>query len=340
MQIEQSALRLNSRTLGQGASSLKVSSMGFGVMGMTYHRGPIKSSEEMIRLLHRARSCGCTCFDTAEIYGPYTNESLLGDAFGNRSDVCIATKFGHKITNGSAVYGVLDSTPRTIRASCEGSLRRLKRESIDLYFQHRVDPNVPIEDVAGTVKDLIAEGKVRAFGLCEVTANLIRRAHAVQPVTAVQSEYNMMWRHPEETIFPTLKELGIGFVAYSPLNRGYLSGCMDSHTRFSAVNDNRSSLPRFTAQALASNYPIIEILRRFAKAHGITVAQVHLAWMLQKSESIVPIPGTTQENHMLEDFAAQSVRIYKQEWDLLESEVSSVHIFGDRYSGVEKAQAS
>lgn len=338
-QVLNEVVSLSSRTLGSGAARLEVSEMGFGVMGMTYHRGVVGDTAQMIRLLHEARSFGCTYFYTAEIYGPYTNEALLGEAFGSRSDVLIATKFGHKIVNGQACYGGLDSTPAAIRRSCEGSLRRLKRETIDLYYQHRADPNVPAEEVAGTVKALIAEGKVRAFGLSEVSADYIRRAHAVLPITAVQNEYHLMWRRPEQTIFPTLKELGIGFVAYSPLNRGYLSGSMNADTRFSKQNDNRSTLPRFTPQALALNYPIIQLLKRFADAHGITVAQTHLAWILHKAPNIVPIPGTTKENHMTEDFRAAKVRIDPADWDTLEREAGEIQIYGDRYSGVEKAQA-
>lgn len=337
--VNNEAVRFSRRALGSGAARLEVSEMGFGVMGMTFHRGTVGDPAQMIRLLHQAQALGCTYFDTAEIYGPYTNEALLGKAFSNRKDVLIATKFGHKIKNGQACYGGLDSTPAAIRRSCEGSLRRLKRETIDLYYQHRADPNVPPEEVAGTVKDLIAEGKVQAFGLSEVSADYIRRAHAVLPVTAVQSEYHLMWRRPEQTIFPTLKELGIGFVAYSPLNRGYLSGCMNADTRFSKQNDNRSTLPRFTPQVLALNYPIIQLLRRFADAHEITVAQTHLAWILHKAPNIVPIPGTTKESHMLENFQAAKVCIDPADWNTLEQEAGEIQIYGDRYCGVEKAQA-
>lgn len=340
-QKPQSAIRLPYRTLGSGTAALTVSALGFGCMGMTHHRGPLKDRKEMIRLLHEAKDCGCTFFDTAEIYGPFNNEELVGDALGSDLSVAVATKFGHAFdADDVPIYGALDSSAARIRNVCEESLKRLKREVIDVFYQHRIDPKVPPEAVAETVKELIKEGKVRYFGLCEASSDYMRRAHKVLPVTVLQSEYHLMWRGAEDRVFPTLEELGIGFVPYSPLNRGFLAGSITPGTTFAKVNDNRSSLPRFTLEAIAKNYTIVERLKRFGKAHGMTVAQVQLAWLLSKAPWIVPIPGTTSEAHMLENFASAGFDIPKEDWTELENEISQVPILGDRYDQVENAQVS
>lgn len=332
---------LPTRTLGSGTYSMTVSALGFGAMGMSYNRGPAKDVREMARLLQQAADAGITLFDTAEIYGPHTNERLVGMALSHVKNINVTTKFGHKIVNGKYYPGELDSRPEQIRKVCEESLKRLQRETIDMFYQHRLDPNVPIEDVAGTVSDLIREGKVRHFGLCEVNADIIRRAHAVQPVTAIQSEYHLMWRTVEDSIFPTLEELGIGFVPYSPLNRGFLTGSITSERRFDPANDNRGSLPRFTPQALKANYAIVEAIRKFGQEHGnATPAQVALAWLLHKRPYIVPIPGTTVYAHFRENLGALSVICSNEDWDKLEQTLSAIPIEGDRYNAREQKQVS
>jgi aryl-alcohol dehydrogenase-like predicted oxidoreductase len=324
------------RTLGAAKSRLTVSALGFGAMGMTYHRGAVKDRNEMIRLLHKARDIGISLFDTAEVYGPQTNECLLGDAFAGDQDVFIATKFGFSYSKSTGQPAGLDSTPPNIRKVCEESLKRLKRERIDIFYQHRFDPQVPIEDVAGTAADLIAEGKIAGFGLCEVGKDIIRRAHAVCPITAVQSEYHLMWRKPEQNLFPTLEDLGIGFVPYSPINRGYLSGSMDGKTRFASKNDNRTQLPRFTAEAMQANRAFIDPILNFAKQHEATAPQICLAWLLAKRPWIVPIPGTTQEKHLTENIASLALNITESEWQQLEETTDKIPIVGDRYSGPDQ----
>lgn len=329
---------LGKRTLGRGEARMVVSELGFGAMGLTFHRGVPKDPEEMKALLNQAADYGIDFFDTAEIYGPFTNEELVGQALGKRQDVAIATKFGHRIAdNGQPVYGALDSTPQRIRRVCEESLRRLKRDHIDLFYQHRVDPMVPIEEVADTVKTLIKEGKVLHFGLCEANEENIRRAHNVQPVTAVQSEYHLMWRLPE-SYFGALEELGIGLVPYSPLNRGFLGGLIDENTTFSSFNDNRSTLPRFTKSALKKNYPIVETIGNFGKIYGAAVAQVELAWLLKQKPWIVPILGTTKLDHLLENLKSVEFHIPEEDWKRLEKQLESLPIEGDRYGDVEKQQ--
>ncbi len=319
------------RTLGSGRFSMEVSALGFGAMGANYNRGVSPDRNAMIRLLRQAAEHGVTLFDTAQAYGPLTNEELVGEALAPyRGKVAISTKFGHRIVNGVYQAGKLDSRPENIRRVAEASLKRLKVDAIELFYQHRFDPEVPVEDVAGTVGDLIREGKVRRFGLCEVGPETIRRAHAEQPVTAVQSEYHLMWREPEKDIFPVLEELGIGFVPYSPLNRGLLGGDMTPYTRFDSGNDNRDTLPRFAPEALAKNLMIVEILNRFGRPRGITGAQVALGWLLRR-DWIVPIPGTTSLSHLEENIRAVSLAVRSEEWKELEDALAGVTIVGERY---------
>ena len=293
----------------------------------------------MITLLHQAVERGVTLFDTAQVYGPLINEELAGEALHSfRNKVSVTTKFGHRIVNGKYFDGELDSTPRNIRRVAEESLKRLRIETIGLFYQHRLDPAVPIEDVAGTVNDLIREGKVKRFGLCEVNPQTIRRAHAVQPVTAVQSEYHLMWRTPEREVFPVLQELGIGFVPYSPLNRGFLGGGITEYTRFDSSNDNRNTLPRFTPEAIRANLAIVEILNAFGRTRGLTSAQVALAWMMAKAPWIAPIPGTTKLAHLDENLRAADLTLTPAEVQELETAVSRIQIVGDRYPASQQRQ--
>jgi aryl-alcohol dehydrogenase-like predicted oxidoreductase len=320
------------RTLGAGSYGMDVSALGFGVMGMTYNRGPHPDKGAMIALLRQAAEHGVTLFDTAQVYGPFTNEELAGEALHPyRHQVSVTTKFGHSIVNGKDQPGKLNSRPDNIRKVAEESLARLRIDAIDLFYQHRLDPDVPIEDVAGTVRDLIKEGKVKRFGLCEVSARTIRRAHAVQPVTAVQSEYHLMWREPERELLPVLEELRIGFVPYSPLNRGLLGGALNEHTRFNSGNDNRASLPRFTPEALRANLAVVEELNAFGRTRGVTSAQVALGWLMAKTPWIVPIPGTTKVGHLEENLRTASLEFAPNEWRELEDRVSKIKIVGDRY---------
>jgi aryl-alcohol dehydrogenase-like predicted oxidoreductase len=278
-----------------GNSGLTVSAIGLGCMGLNYHRGPAPDRREMIALVRAAVERGVTFFDTAEVYGPFTNEELVGEALEPfQKNVVIATKFGHDLgPAGSRGSDGLDSRPEHIRQGAEGSLKRLRVEAIDLFYQHRVDLHVPIEDVAGAVKDLIAQGKVKHFGLSEAGASTIRRAHAVQPVAAIQSEYSLWWRQPEAEVFPACEELGIGFVPFSPLGRGFLTGKIDETTTFGG-NDNRISLPRFTSEARKANRPVVELLERIGAQKSATPAQIALAWLLARKPWIAPIPGTTK----------------------------------------------
>lgn len=327
------------RTLGSGSAALEVSALGFGCMGANYNRGVSPDKKTLIALFRQAAEHGVTLFDTAQVYGPLVNEELTGEALAPyKGKVAVSTKFGHRIVNGKYQHGKLDSRPENIRKVAEESLKRLRIDAIDLFYQHRFDPDVPIEDVAGAVKGLIREGKVRHFGLCEVGPQTIRRAHAEQPLTAVQSEWHLMWREPEKDVLPVLEELGIGFVPYSPLNRGYLGGHISEFTRFDSGNDNRASLPRFTPQALRANMPIVEALRRFGRPRGLTAAQVALAWLLAQKDWIVPIPGTTKLAHLEENLRAADVAIPATEWDELGREISAVPIMGDRYPAHEQQQ--
>jgi len=325
------------RTLSSGAFGMEASALGFGVMGMNYHRGEHPDKKAMIRLLHQAVDRGITLFDTAETYGPIINEELAGEALAVYKDkVSVTTKFGFNY-QGNKVTGV-NSRPERIREMVEASLKRMKTDVIQLLYQHRLDPNVPVEEVAGTVKRLIEEGKVKRFGLCEVNAKTIRRAHSVQPLTAVQSEYHLMWREPEKEIFPVCEELGIGFVPYSPLNRGFLTGSINEYTRFDSGNDNRNILPRFTAEAIRANLKIVEELNTFGRKRGITAAQTALGWIMQKANWIVPIPGTTKLSNLEENIRTSEFRFTQQEWNELENAVAGITIMGDRYPASEQKQ--
>lgn len=327
------------RILGRGTSAMKVTALGFGCMGASYNRGAVPPRATLVTLFHRAVDHGVNFFDTAQIYGPLTNEDLTGEALAPyKGQVQIATKFGHRIENGHYFPGELNSRPDNIRRVCEESLKRLRLETIDLFYQHRVDPNVPIEDVAGTVADLIKDGKVKHFGLCEVGSDTLRKAHAVCPVTALQSEYHLMWRNPEKTVFPTLKELGIGFVAYSPLNRGFLGGAINEYSVFDPKHDNRNKLPRFTAENLRNNYRVVETLNRFGRTHGMTAAQVALAWMMAKDPCIVPIPGTTKLSHLEENLRSGDFDVSLEDFLRLEEEIDAIPIYGDRYPASEASQ--
>jgi aryl-alcohol dehydrogenase-like predicted oxidoreductase len=312
-----------------GKSGLEVSALGLGCMGMNHHRGPAPDRNAMIALLLAAVARGVTFFDTAEVYGPFTNEELIGDALAPLAkEVVIATKFGFDL--GPSGSGGPNSRPERIRQVAEASLKRLRVEAIDLFYQHRVDPAVPIEDVAGTVKDLIAEGKVKHFGLSEAGASTIRRAHAVQPVTALQSEYSLWWREPEAEVLPTCEELGIGFVPFSPLGRGFLTGKIDETTVF-GDNDNRSGLPRFTPEARKANQPVVQLLEEIGRAKGATPAQIALAWLLAQKPWIVPIPGTTKLARLDENLGAIDVALSAEDLSAIESASASLKIEGARY---------
>lgn len=318
---------MKTRILGQG---LEVSSIGLGCMGMSYGYGPAKDTKEMMEVIRKAVDLGVTFFDTAEVYGPYANEILVGQALEPyKGKVAIATKFGFNFEDGKMAG--LNSRPENIRKVAEESLKRLRVEAIDLFYQHRVDPNVPIEDVAGTVKDLIAEGKVKYFGLSEAGAKTIRKAHAVQPITALQSEYSMWTRKHEKEILPTIEELGIGLVAYSPLGKGYLSGKIDMDTTF-VEGDIRNMLPRYTEEARKSNQSLLELLHNFAERKNATPAQIALAWVLAQKPWIVPIPGTTKTHRLEENLDAISVELSAQELQEIESASKQIQIIGERYT--------
>ncbi len=315
-----------------GKSNLEVSALGLGCMGMSFSYGPPKDKKEMIALLHEAVKRGITFFDTAEVYGPFTNEELLGEALAPfRGKIVIATKFGFKpAKEGEERWSALDSDPKHIKKAVEGSLKRLKVDTIDLLYQHRVDPNVPIEDVAGAVKDLIKEGKVKHFGLSEAGVETIRRAHAVQPVTALQSEYSLWWRKPEEAVMSTVEELGIGFVPYSPLGKGFLTGKIDVNTKFDST-DFRSMVPRFNEENRQANLALVDLLSSFAKQKKATPAQIALAWLLAKKPWIVPIPGTTKLNRLEENMGAVEIELTPSEVQAIESASSKIKIQGERY---------
>jgi aryl-alcohol dehydrogenase-like predicted oxidoreductase len=315
-----------------GESNLEVSALGLGCMGMSFSYGPPKDKKEMTSLLHAAVDHGITFFDTAEVYGPYTNEELVGEALAPfRGKVVIATKFAYELKpDGSPGWVRLNSQPEHIRQAVEGSLKRLKVETIDLLYQHRVDPEVPIEDVAGTVKDLIQQGKVKHFGMSEAAAKTIRRAHAVQPVTAVQSEYSLWFRDREKDLLPTLAELGIGLVPYSPLGKGFLTGAIDESAKF-ASNDFRSTLPRFTPEALKANQALIDLLGETAKRKNATPAPIALAWLLVQKPWIVPIPGTTKLSRLEENIGALAVELTNDDLRELESAAAKIPVQGARY---------
>jgi aryl-alcohol dehydrogenase-like predicted oxidoreductase len=315
-----------------GKSNLEVSAIGLGCMGMSFAYGSPKDKQEMISLLRSAVERGVTFFDTAEVYGPFTNEELVGEALASfRDRVVIATKFGFKLKpNGEPGWAGLDSRPERIKQVAEASLKRLRVEAIDLFYQHRVDPDVPIEDVAGAVKDLIQEGKVKHFGLSEAGAQTIRRAHAVQPVTALQSEYSLWWRHPEAEVTPTLEELGIGFVPYSPLGRGFLTGKIDENTTFDS-SDFRSALPRFTPESLKANQTLIDLLGSIAERKKAVPAQIALAWLLAQKPWIAPIPGTTKLHRLDENIGAAEVELTSDDLYEIDSVASKITVQGDRY---------
>ena len=320
---------MQKRTLGN--SNLEVSALGLGCMGMSFGYGPAADKQEMISLIRSAFERGVTFFDTAEVYGPFTNEELVGEALAPvRDQVVIATKFGFEFDPDGQQRG-LNSRPEHIKQVVESSLKRLNVESIDLLYQHRVDPDVPIEDVAGTVRDLIEEGKVKHFGLSEPGVQTIRRAHAVQPVTAVQSEYSLWWRRPEEEVLPTLEELGIGFVPFSPLGKGFLTGAITESTTFDST-DFRNIVPRFTPEARKANQALVDLLGEIAARKQATPAQIAIAWLLAQKPWIVPIPGTTKLHRLEENIgAADSVELTPDDLREIESAVSTVPVQGDRY---------
>lgn len=318
---------MKKRILGQ--SDLEVSELGLGCMGLSFAYAEQPDEKAAIKLLHQAVDEGVTFFDTAEAYGPFENEVLLGNAFSSiREKLIIATKFGFK--NGRPEEG-LDSRPETIRTVCESSLRRLKTDYIDLFYQHRVDPNVPIEDVAGTMKNLAAEGKIRYFGMSEAGANTIRQAHAVFPVTALQSEYSLFWREPEQEILPVLEELGIGFVPFSPLGRGFLTGAITQKTQFGA-GDYRNNIPRLSTDARYANFALVELISQIAEQKSATPAQISLAWILAQKPWIVPIPGTTKSHRLHENIGAVNVVLTAEELNNINNALSHIQLVGERYT--------
>src|SRR5579862_4419706 len=316
-----------------GKSDLEVSAIGLGCMGMSFSYGPPKDKKEMTALLHAAVDRGITFFDTAEVYGPFTNEELVGEALAPfQGRVVIATKFGFDLSGGDNRPGAagVNSRPEQIKRAVEGSLKRLKVDAIDLLYQHRVDPSVPIEDVAGAVKELIQAGKVKHFGLSEAGVATIRRAHAVQPLTALQSEYSLWWRKPEQEVIPTLEELGIGFVPYSPLGKGFLTGKMDENTKLGS-SDFRSTLPRFTPEAMKANQALVDLLGGIAAKKKATPAQIALAWLLAQKPWIVPIPGTTKPNRLNENIGAVAVELTANDLREIDSAASKIRVEGARY---------
>lgn len=327
------------RTLGSGNAAMEVSAIGFGCMGLNYNRSQSPDRKECVRIIRKAVEMGVTLFDTAIIYGPLRNELLAGEALAPfKGRINLTTKFGHEVIDGKGT-GRQDSSRLTVRRYCEESLRRLKLDAIPLFYQHRFDPATPIEEVAETVSELIREGKVLRWGLCEVSPDTIRKAHAICPLTAVQSEYHLMHRLVEENgVLATCRELGIGFVPYSPLNRGFLGGSINEYTVFDISNDNRHTLPRFQPEAIRANTRIVNVLQQFGRTRGMTSAQVALGWLLQKEPWIVPIPGTTKESHLLENLHTLAFDIPAADWLALEKEVASIPVIGDRYNAEQQKQ--
>ncbi len=314
-----------------GKSNLEVSVLGLGCMGMSFGYGPAGEKQEMISLIRSAVERGITFFDTAEVYGPYTNEELVGEALAPfRGKVAIATKFGFKLDPNTGKQAGLDSRPAHIKEVAEGSLKRLKTDVIDLFYQHRVDPDVPIEDVAGAVKELIQQGKVKHFGLSEAGVRTIRRAHAVQPVTALQSEYSLWWREPEVEVIPTLEELGIGFVPFSPLGKGFLTGKINENTTFDS-SDFRNIVPRFTPENRKTNQALVDLLRMIAERKKATPAQIALAWLLAQKPWIVPIPGTTKLHRLEENIGAVDIQLTRDDLREIENAASKIAVQGARY---------
>lgn len=322
-----------SRVLGSGKHSIKVAhGLGLGCMGMSWNRSFVPDKKYMIQNIRKAYDMGVNFFDTAEAYGPFRNEELVGEAIKPfRKNITLCSKFGFAIENGKFTQG-LNSNPKHIREVVDQSLKRLNTDVIDLLYQHRVDPNVPIEDVAGTVKDLIAEGKVKHFGLSEAGPENIRKAQAIQPITAIQTEYSLMSRDPEKDIFPVCEELGIGFVPYSPLCRAYLTGYINERTKYVTGNDNRGSLPRYAPDAVIANWALIDVLVEFGNERGLSVAQVALAWLLAQKPWIVPIPGTTKLAHLQENLWSTDYQFTPQELQQLTASISKIKIEGDRYA--------
>ena len=319
------------RTLGTGKNSIEVSVLGLGCMGMSWNRTFIPDRKEMIGLIRRAYEMGVTLFDTAEAYGPFVNEELVGEAIKPfRKDIILCSKFGFKIENGKMTGG-FNSKPEHIRSVVEHSLKSLKTDVIDLLYQHRVDPGVPMEDVAGTVKELIKEGKVKHFGLSEAGAESIRKAHSVQPITALQTEYSLMTREPENEVLKVCEELGIGFVPYSPLCRAYLTGYINERTKYDPANDNRPNLPRYQPDAVKANWVMIDELTKFGNQRGLTAAQVALAWLLAQKPWIVPIPGTTKLAHLQENLWSADFEFTSEELSVFNAVISKIKIVGDRY---------
>ncbi|EAD2563464.1 aldo/keto reductase [Listeria monocytogenes] len=315
-----------------GKTGLVTSELGFGCMGLNYHRGLAKNRNEMIEVVRAAMDSGITMFDTAEVYGPYTNEELVGEALsGKRNHVQIATKGGFKI---DGLNNEVDSRPESLKAAVEGSLKRLKTDYIDLYYIHRIDPSIPIEEVAGTIKQLKQEGKILHWGLSEASAKTIRRAHKVEPLATVESEYSIWWREAEQEIFPVLEELGIGLVAYSPLGRGYLSGKLDINTNFTE-NDNRGGLPRFQKEAMKANQVLLDFMKEIADEQNVTTAQLAIAWILDQKPWIVPIPGTTRQSRIKENIAATKIHFDDAARQKIANALSQIEIVGDRYSAAE-----
>ncbi|WP_073664087.1 aldo/keto reductase [Pseudomonas aeruginosa] len=326
---------MQKRTLGN--STLEVSALGLGCMGLSHGYGPATDTGQAVALIRAAVDRGVTFFDTAEVYGPYLNEEVVGEALAPvRDQVVIATKFGFTFGDDNKQQ-ILNSRPDHIRWAVEGSLKRLKTDVIDLLYQHRVDPDVPIEDVAGTVKDLIAEGKVKHFGLSEAGVQTIRRAHAVQPVTALQSEYSLWWREPEQEVLPTLEDLGIGFVPFSPLGKGFLTGAIKDSATFGS-DDFRSKVPRFSPEAIKANQALVDFLDQIAKDKGVTAAQIALAWLLAQKPWIVPIPGTTKLHRLEENLGAASVELSDADLGKIAQALADVKIQGDRYPAALQAR--
>jgi len=326
---------MQKRTLGN--STLEVSSLGLGCMGLSHGYGPATDTRQAVSLIRAAVDRGVTFFDTAEVYGPYLNEEVVGEALAPvRNQVVIATKFGFTFGDDNKQQ-ILNSRPEHIRWAVEGSLKRLKTDVIDLLYQHRVDPDVPIEDVAGTVKDLIAEGKVKHFGLSEAGVQTIRRAHAVLPVTALQSEYSLWWREPEQEVLPTLEELGIGFVPFSPLGKGFLTGAIKDGATFGS-DDFRSKVPRFSPEAIRANQALVDLLGQIARDKGVTAAQIALAWLLAQKPWIVPIPGTTKLHRLEENLGAAAVDLSATDLDRIAQALADVKIQGDRYPAALQAR--
>jgi len=320
----------SARILGSGKHQIQVSPLGLGCMGMSFNRSFIPDRKYMVEVIRKAYDLGVTFFDTAEVYGPFTNETLVGEAIKPfRKNITLCSKFGFDIQDNK-MTGKLNSNPKHIREVVEASLKRLNTDVIDLLYQHRVDPNVPVEDVAGTVKELIKEGKVKHFGMSEANAEQIRKAHAIQPLTALQSEYSLLTREPESTVLPVCEELGIGFVPYSPLSRGYLTGFINERTKYNPSNDNRATLPRYRPDAVIANWAMVDILTEFGNQRGYTAGQVALAWLMEQKPWIVPIPGTTKTAHLHENLWSVNIKFNNDELQKLNENFSKVKVVGSR----------